>query len=154
MTNSLLDLWRLFVSPASFSILMMRFTSENSGYFNKILHTFKLEVVYVVLSDNKSSLLHPVILIELLHLATHHDYFLLWKRWWLQIEKSKMEFPASSIFALLLSLTACKILPVLRVLVSKELINHLCRRDARCWATTALSYGSRGSRSPRSWCEG
>ncbi|TNV82298.1 hypothetical protein FGO68_gene2942 [Halteria grandinella] len=26
MTNSLLDLWRLFVSPASFSILMMRFT--------------------------------------------------------------------------------------------------------------------------------
>ncbi len=39
-----------------------------------VILTFKFEVVYVLLGDDNGSLLHPVVLIELSHLATHHHY--------------------------------------------------------------------------------
>lgn len=46
-------------------------------YSPKSVLTFQLEVIDVILSDDESSLLHPVVLVELLHLAAHHNYFLL-----------------------------------------------------------------------------
>ena len=41
---------------------------------NRALLTFLFEIVDIVLCNNEGSILRPIVLVELHHLATHHYY--------------------------------------------------------------------------------